>query len=519
MRLINRIANYFSNQPWRQSILLFVLAVSLFGFLHSDPTFADPDSFYHAKMAVLLSQRGAVTEFPWLSATNLKYSFTDHHFLYHFILVPLVLLFPPLIGLKIFTVIAATLAILGFFWLLRYLKIQGAFWYAVFLLTINPFIFRLALAKAQPLVFIFLFLFLYLLFSRRYLWLIFVSCLYVWLYAGWTLLLLLVGLYWFLAMIWLVKEKNWSVVVNKRTKALWQVFGLVFCVGLGLAAGIFFSPYFPRNLFFYWDQSFKIAVVNYQYIIGVGAEWYPYGLGELFFSAVPFFIIYLVGLVVWVATYRQQSMNSWYFFLLSFGFFGLTLKSRRYVEYFIPFALSFSVISINVVMPELKRRLGKQLPRKLILVLPLLLILAISPVIFRDLKSVKDSYARGFKFDKFAAPSRWLVENSLAGDIVFHSDWDEFPLLFYNNDHNFYLVGLDPTFMYEYDHELYRQWVGITTGQVSTNLYQTIKELFGAKYVLVDINQNKKFDQNLKADGGFNEVFSSPEAKIYRLAD
>lgn len=519
MRLINRIANYFSHHPLRQAVLLLLLAGTLFCFLHADPTFVDPDSFYHAKMAELLGQRGAITEFPWLSATNLKYSFTDHHFLYHLILVPFVWFFAPLIGLKVFTVLAATLAILSFFWLLRYLKIPGAFWYAVFLLTINPFIFRLALAKAQPLVFSFLFLFLYLLLSRRFLWLIFVSCLYVWLYAGWTLLILLVGLYWLLSIVWLVRNKSWQLGAIKRNKSIKRAFGLVFGVGLGLAAGIFFSPYFPRNLFFYWDQSFKIAILNYQYVIGVGAEWYPYGLAELFFSAIPFFIVYALALVVWVVTYRKQSMNSWYFFILSFLFFGLTLKSRRYVEYFVPLALIFSVLSFNAIIAELKRWLLKQLPGRLVMVLPLLLLLAISPLAFRDLRSIKVSYAESFKFNKFSAPSQWLVRNSQPGDIVFHSDWDEFPILFYHNTQDYYLVGLDPTFMYEYDPDLYRQWVGITTGQISDNLYQTIKVLFGAKYVFVDINQNKTFDQNLQATDGFNEVFSNPEAKIYRLAD
>src|SRR3989338_11391151 len=101
MRLFRQAVNLFNRSPWLLSLIIFASALSLFSYLQFDQTFADPDSFYHAKMARLLAERGVITEFPWLSATNLKSSFIDHHFLYHLALAPFVKLWPPLIGLKI----------------------------------------------------------------------------------------------------------------------------------------------------------------------------------------------------------------------------------------------------------------------------------------------------------------------------------------------------------------------------------------------------------------------------------
>ena len=49
---------------------------------------------------------------------------------------------------------------------------------------------------------------------------------------------------------------------------------------------------------------------------------------------------------------------------------------------------------------------------------------------------------------------------------VFATDWDDFPELFFWNTHNTYLLGLDPTYMYLHDPQLYLRWRAITRGQV-----------------------------------------------------
>jgi hypothetical protein len=66
----------------------------------------DPDGFYHAEISALMSRGQLIfAEFPWMQFSTLQTNFTDHHFLYHALLIPFVLIFPPLIGAKIATVI------------------------------------------------------------------------------------------------------------------------------------------------------------------------------------------------------------------------------------------------------------------------------------------------------------------------------------------------------------------------------------------------------------------------------
>ncbi|MEA3398715.1 MAG: hypothetical protein U9R06_03155 [Patescibacteria group bacterium] len=518
MRLINKIFNFFNSKQGRLYLLVFIIALSLFTYLHFDQTFADPDSFYHAKMPSILMEQGAITEFPWLSATNLKYNFIDHHFLYHLALIPFVELFPPLFGLKIATIILSSLAILIIFWFLKQLKVRGAFWYIIFLLTINPFIFRLNLAKAQALVLIFLFLIIYLIFNRRYLSLMLVSALYVWLYGGWPLILLIVGLYVIISWIKNLSEhKNWLINKIGKVKLCRQGLWLVFNVLAGLLAGLFFSPYFPKNLNFYWQQSFKIAVLNYQHLIGVGGEWYPYDFPDLLAAALPFFVLFLFALVIFFSYRKKQSVNGWLFLFLSFLFFGLTLKSRRYVEYFIPLAVCFSALSITSVIDSIKSNLAKLMPKKLLFLLPLLILLVFSPFFVRDIRKIKRQYSQGYSFDRFIGASQWLKQNSNPGDIVFHSDWDEFPFLFYHNDENYYLVGLDPTFMYDSDKDLYQRWVDIVNGNEVNKMYFTIKEIFDASYVFVDMTSNQPFAGNMDGNFYFEKVFEDESSRVYRV--
>ena len=519
VNLFNRLIIFFNRRQYLLYLLLLLVSLGTFGYLHFDQTFADPDSFYHAKMAEFLVSRGAITEFPWLSATTLAHGFVDHHFFYHLLLVPFVWLFTPLIGLKVFTILFSSLTILAVFAFLKKLEIKGAFWYTLFLLTINPFIFRLSLAKAQQVVLLLLFLFLYFLFSRNYLALILVSCAYVWSYAGWPLLLLLGFLYALVNWFWNLSRRGWFKFKLDRLKLHWQNAWLMLAIVTGLAAGLFFSPYFPKNLDFYWQQSFKIAVVNYQYIIDVGAEWYPYQLIDLLAAAIPFFVLVLAALLAFLFMYQKQPMNSWFFLIVSLLFFVLTLKSRRYVEYFVPLALIFSALSLNVVIRQWSQGIMRLVSRKNLIVFSVIVVLALTPLAARDLGAVKNFYRHGFAFDKFKEPSDWLKKNSQPGDLVFHSDWDEFPILFYHNDVNYYLVGLDPTFMYQYDADLHKIWVDLVTGHTADQLHAKVRDLFGAQYVFVDINQNQALAGNLADDPGFQEVFANQEAKIYRVME
>ncbi|MBU1146057.1 hypothetical protein KKD80_00725, partial [Patescibacteria group bacterium] len=107
--------------------------------------------------------------------------------------------------------------------------------------------------------------------------------------------------------------------------------------------------------------------------------------------------------------------------------------------------------------------------------------------------------------------------NTPEGAIVFHNDWDDFPALFYYNTHNYYIAGLDPTFMYDYDKDLHKEWVDITTGR-RPNISEIVKNDFHSEYVFVD-KDHIALENNLKSDGHFQMVYKDEEGKIYKLIE
>ena len=97
-----------------------------------------------------------------------------------------------------------------------------------------------------------------------------------------------------------------------------------------------------------------------------------------------------------------------------------------------------------------------------------------------------------------------------------HTDWDNFPELFYYNTKDYYIVGLDPTFMYNYDAKKYNLFADITMAKISKNLYKLIKDNFQAEYFIVN-SDRIQLAKNLQNDGHFIKVYSDSDGSVYKL--
>ncbi|RJR30633.1 hypothetical protein C4569_04170 [Candidatus Parcubacteria bacterium] len=531
---------FLKKQPVLVYFILFFIVFLFFLVLHANSVFPDPDSFYHAKMAELMRQEGVIYDFPYLQFTTLKEEFTDHHFLYHLLLIPFISLSDAISGIKLATVFFAAIFIVTFYYLLNKNKYYRPLFFVLVILATNPFIFRLNLAKAQGLALIFFLLGIIFLTERKTTHLFFFSFLYVWTYGGWPIIFILTLA--FIASSYLVLDfglvkksafkgrgsgwkKKFLFLLTDRIfdkKLQRQNLKLFLSVGSGLVAGIVINPYFPQNLFFYWQQIIHIAVINYRDIIAVGGEWYSYDFKELAVSAFLVLFLFFAALINFLVQVKKQNQNTWFFLAVTVFFLILTLKSRRNVEYFIPSSLLFSSASLknffdSPVGKNMVVQFGKLARNGIIIAecaiaAALLLIIAGRGFYYEFLE-----LRNGFRIDRFEKAALWLKENSAPGSVVFHSDWDDFPLLFFHNSENNYIVGLDPTFMYNYNNDLYWKWHNITIGEDLNGLYESIKNDFKSSYVLVDYNSNSGFDSNLMNNFYFDVVYSDSEAKIYKV--
>jgi hypothetical protein len=132
------------------------------------------------------------------------------------------------------------------------------------------------------------------------------------------------------------------------------------------------------------------------------------------------------------------------------------------------------------------------------------------PAAQNSLRSAKDHAL-------FAGASSWLSENTLPGERIFQTDWDDFPRLFFYNTHNTYLIGLDPTYMQIYDPEMYDVWVDITQGGVEKPADEIVKR-FGARYVISDL-LHRDFLAAARDDPRMVEVFRDDQSVVFQILE
>ena len=109
--------------------------------------------------------------------------------------------------------------------------------------------------------------------------------------------------------------------------------------------------------------------------------------------------------------------------LLSIGFGFLLLKSRRFVEYFPPFALIFAGMSCA---PLIERALAAPVRwhrRLATIALAVGLVAPLAPTLAR----ARETMSRSAPSATYAAASGWLRERTLAGSLIFQTDWGDFP--------------------------------------------------------------------------------------------
>jgi len=493
-------------------LAFFILFLSLVQF--STPNLAGNDGYYHIKMAELLRVEGLKPYFPWLPLTILNPGeFSDHHFLFHVLMIPFTL-GDLILGAKWASVIFASFAFLCIWWLLRNQHIPYSGLWTLGLLAISEaLIYRMSMPRTQSLSLAILVLGLNFALQKKYWYLLPLSFIYVWLYDAFPLLVVLAIIY--ILSQWLIGGK-----LDFRP--------LVFVL-LGVTFGLLINPYFPDNIIF-GARHLNPKLLG-EADIRVGNEWYPYETTQLLENSPLGLVIFLSGVVaLGLRNQRMDTRTASTLFLAMF--FGLMLfQSRRFIEYFPPFALIFAAMAWAPIITNMGLKPGDlsntndgfQLPtsRRLFkwksskwLFGGVLAIIIISGIVYTGRaarENLQDTKSAGF----YSQSSDWLKENTPKGARIFQTDWDDFPRLFYHNTWNTYLIGLDPTFMQIKDPELFDQWVSITRGEVESpsNL---IYEDFAAEYVLTDLS-HKKFIERAGEDPGMVEIFSDDEAIIFQV--
>ncbi len=490
---------------WATAVSLFALFLIFFAIIqYATPALVGTDGYYHLKMGYLIRQQGLKPAFNALPYTILNPDdYYNHHLLYHVYLALFARTDPLADGGaaltqagKIASIIMPSLAFLAIWWLLRQQRVPGATLWAVALFAISEaFLYRMSMPRAQSVSLLLLVLALHWLLHGRYRLLLPLGFLYVWFYNAFPLLIMVAGTY-VIAVLLLERRLAWQALLYPA---------------LGIGLGLLINPYFPENIAFIWSHLLpKVGESS----TAVGNEWSPYRTWTLVENSGLALAAVLLGALA--LGWRKERIDRASLVALGLmALFGYMLfESRRFIEYFPPFALLFLAFSATPLLREWLAAWQEKRPF-LIPLLPFLALLLLAYPLYSTLQDARAQIAESTPADRYAEASLWLAQEAPPGSLIFQTDWDDFTRLFFYNSGLVYTVGLDPTFMELHDKALFDQWVAITQGKVDAP-GAIIRDTFGAAYVFSDL-QHTAFMRKAETDPLLQEVYRTKDAVIYAV--
>jgi hypothetical protein len=491
----------------------------------SSPSIIGVDGYFHIKVAALMAQQGWRVLFPlpfqWLQLTVLNPAeFTDHHLLFHLLLVPFtlfqVILGPATpvdlrIGAKLAAVVFASVAMLVLYQLMAENKVKAPLvWLMIALASAGPFLYRISMTRRQSLTVLLLLLTLLMAFRGKTRWLFPIAFAFTWLFDGFPLLLGVCGAV-FLGFWWERRRPDWGLLIYPTC---------------GVILGTIVNPYFPNNILFSYlhmlPKVFQLLGTSHtDDEIRVGNEWYPYAQDYLVESSWLALALVPLGFLPFLLDVRRSQWRRVDGKVVALGIIAITflvlyLRSRRWIEAEPIFATAFCAFAWSRSLPErVTAPLRGLLTPSRQFALAIVCALALLPLLSNTMDRAEDDVSRASDYTRFRGASFWLAANTPAGSRVMSTDWDDFPELFFWNTHNAYLIGLDPTYMYLYDPALYLRWRSITRGQVERP-GADIRDLFDSGWVFTD-TAHEAFIKRAQADPDMTEVYRDRSAVVFAV--
>ncbi|HET9531144.1 MAG TPA: EpsG family protein, partial [Blastocatellia bacterium] len=423
----------------------------------------------------------------------------DHHMLLHVLQMPFTLAGDLTLAAKLAPVAIAAIAFTIFYLLLRRYGIgYPLLWLIVLFASSSPFLYRMSMARGQSLSLALQLIAFHFIMKRDWKSLALLTVVFVWSYNAFPLLLPLVL---FGAAVHFIAERK----VEYRT---------VLAVGAGIIAGHIINPYFPRNVLFIRDHIIpKLFAAEYQ--TSVGTEWYPFSSWVLLTTSLVAVLSYMGGILLTDRREWKEDKPRLFWFLVSTMYLVLLFKSRRFVEYFPPSAVMFLAFASRDRLKGLDWSLvSGQRARA---VASILASIALWFAAYSTIQDARKDIAAEPASVAYKGGAEWLAANTPAGSTIFHTDWDDFPKLFFYNTHNTYIVGLDPDFMRLKDERLYHRYEDLTRGRVR-DLEDVILKEFGCEFVFTD-NDHRDFMNIANQSPRMRKVFSDRYTTVYRILD
>lgn len=505
-------------------IIFFAIQLSINGFSSFD------DPYYHAKHSALMAESGDFSLVnPWIKFHFLSYAPTDPWWGFHVAQALFIKFFNIIIGTKILVSLLAALIFAVFYFILIKQRVRSPWlWTSLYFSASALLLNRLLLERPFLLALSVLPLIFYCCLRKKYFYLFLLSLVYALAYNQAPMALGLI-IFYFSAEYFTKKIADLKIIIFTAA---------------GIIAGFLLHPYSLNYIFVTLIHFFQVVWLRFVGVnLSVGSEIQTPGFS--YFMAANFLaiIFYLLAVAIFWSIKEMRSgekgVINYFLFYYTFLWFFATLILPRGVEYWLPLGWIFIAFIFNDFYgrseyTQIKNFLANRLNLKVLTFfatgfIAVMIFYNFSQVHFNIYSQNRDSWPADL-----AQANDWLKRNTPAGSMVFYNNWGMWPLMFYYNDHNQYVAGIDPTFLYEYDHQLFWLWKNISyyglycdrpelcldaSPRDNAKLIKiAIKEKFQANYILLANNQNQplvKFLRSRKRD--FLRVFENEKVLIYEV--
>ena len=520
----------------------------------------DYDGYYHFRWSRMLWNSMLLGNFPPsfealpLTTLNPK-DYVDHHLLFHILQIPFTFFSDFQTGAKIGTWLFACLGVFSCYWLMVRNRLSYPLvWLVAIIGSSAPFLYRINMGKAMSISMVLLIIGIHLLFERKYLWLLPLAFVFALTYDMVFLLWAATGL-WFVVTLWRERAMNREVVWTLAALGL---------VLTGTALGYVINPYFPHNIQLLYEHLI-IKVTAKDFSTPVGSEWYPYSTWEFLGNCGVALVAMVAGYIAFKDPNAKGRERAFFFLLFSTFLMIVNARWRRFSEYFPPFAVLFAAFAVEPLIRAARERYAASAPVlttdeattvqattveadssdarargperverarawEFVLVCTAFILLA-APMVWYAHVTAQD-IAGMSKPDYYRGGVEWLSKNTVKGELIINTDWDDFPKLFFYNPDLAYVSGLDPTYLLDKNQKLSELYAKITIGkdlsdEEVANLGQTIRDNFCvgegperrcARYAFTD-HEHEDFYNNALDSGWFDEVYSDDDCSILRLRD
>lgn len=508
-------------------ILAIILILVFIIFIHARllGKVADGDAFYHLRHAWIYQTAGIFqTAFPWTQYSVVNQYSADIWYGFHLLLIPFTYLKDLALGLIIGPYFITFVSLLLAFFALWKLKVKWPiFWLFIFAFASADTLYRLTMLRPHPLSLgLSLLLFAFLTSrpptseNKGLLPIFLVSAVFSWIHLSLSWLPVLILLIVLLLEVLQKQGIDW--------KKMAVVFG-------GLLLGWLIRPNPLGALKIAYIQVAQLLIEKQGDLpLRFGNELKPFVLENFVDQLIPITVLLVTGVAILIWKRNLLSVEkrgavfgslilTAIFCLLTFG------VARRSNEIFMGFGIIFLALIFTYLWPSVAKKSWQY---------SLIILIAIAAFAVMPIKNIYrfDTYVtNAFEINRFKELSEWLTNNSQSQKIVFNIHWDRFAELFFWNQKNYYINGMDPIFQYAFRPDLYwkthffaidaatRFTCGMIrcTAEEVENTPLVLKRDFQASYLMVEKRRSPKFYQYLETAPEFQKVFDNDTEALFKV--